>query len=80
MAFQTGTLGVDYQEIPRQMELFAEEFSNPSHETTSEELFSFFEKVHPFEDGNGRLGDLLWKIDVTRRTGVWPKFLPPESF
>ncbi|HEU5121370.1 MAG TPA: Fic family protein [Candidatus Saccharimonadales bacterium] len=47
-------------------------------EKDADELFYEFEYIHPLNDGNGRVGHLMWAIDVVRRTGVWPVSLPPE--
>jgi hypothetical protein len=45
-----------------------------------DEWYHEFEKVHPLEDGNGRLGDLLWKMDKARRGEAWPNTHPPDFF
>jgi len=34
-----------------------------------EDYYEIFERLHPFNDGNGRVGDLLWKISMVRKTG-----------
>ena len=68
------------EETPR----FAAEVLRPASmeldALTPEEVYVEFEKIHPFEDGNGRVGDLLWKIAMARTTGKWPEELPPDVF
>ena len=46
--------------------------------TDPDELYFDFEYIHPFDDGNGRVGQLMWAIDNKRRYGQWPTALPPD--
>lgn len=63
--------------IPRAMEQFADVYANClfiPHALVHEE----FQKIHPFLDGNGRIGDLLWKMYVVKMGDEWPTTHPPE--
>ena len=60
------------------MEVFSRAYAEGELDAIS--LYREFEEIHPFEDGNGRVGDLLWKIAITRETGNWPEEIPPDIF
>ena len=45
-----------------------------------EEAYTEFEKIHPFIDGNGRLGHLIWAVSLVRIGQPWPVTLPPDVF
>ncbi|MBI3632607.1 MAG: Fic family protein [Candidatus Vogelbacteria bacterium] len=77
-SFRNLSTAAPHQEIPARLNEFAYYFVTKGE--TPIELYSRFEKIHPFKDGNGRVGDLLWKLAVTRETGKWPEALPPDVF
>ncbi len=76
--FRDGSSGIDWQSIPRSVQVFCEAFAEKRMEPL--EAYKRFEEIHPFEDGNGRVGDLLWKMAMTEKTGKWPEELPPDIF
>ena len=69
---------LDPEQVPRAMEslwtAFSEQLADP------EEWYHEFEKIHPLEDGNGRLGDIMWKIAKVRQGEEWPTTHPPDFF
>lgn len=76
--FRDTSLALDPEKIERAMGNFSEAFAEGR--LTSEEAYREFERIHPFLDGNGRVGDLLWKLAVARETGQWPEEFPPDIF
>lgn len=71
--------GLPHSQIPDAMERYYDLFAN-NHFYTPEQAYKEFEQIHPFKDGNGRVGDLLWKLAIARESGKWPEKLPPDVF
>jgi len=78
VTFSVGVTALKPELIKRAMQSFSRSYAEGIMEPV--EAYAEFEKIHPFEDGNGRLGDLLWKMDTARKTGQWPEELPPDVF
>ena len=76
--FANGETALDPELVQRAMENFFPAYAEGLMEAV--EYYKEFEDIHPLLDGNGREGDLLWKIDVKRKTGTWPEELPPDVF
>lgn len=78
----TGTdyLPPDYREVPVLMAKHIEnlnrdaEYEHPLEKAIN--LHAEFESIHPFIDGNGRIGRLLLNV-LTMRSGYCPVIIPP---
>ncbi len=77
--FANGKRGLSPDLMPRAMEAFCASFANGKFFTASD-AYKEFEEIHPFLDGNGRVGHILWAVYSFYKNGKWPMELPPNIF
>lgn len=78
----TGTnyLPPDYQKVPELMKKHIENLNSSAKDKHilewASELHAEFEAIHPFTDGNGRIGRLLLSV-LSMKNGYCPVIIPP---
>lgn len=78
----TGTdyLPPDYQKVPELMKKHIEKLNSDVKDKhileRASDLHAEFEAIHPFTDGNGRIGRLLLNV-LTMKNGYCPVIIPP---
>lgn len=72
VVFSNGDSGIHYSQIERSLKLLLSAMSN----LTPDEFYFEFEKIHPFEDGNGRVGAIIWNLMSANADPI----CPPDMF
>lgn len=79
VTFANGKSGLAPSLIPRAMEQFSTMFAEGVFPTATD-AYKEFEEIHPFLDGNGRVGHILWAVYSFYKNEKWPMELPPNIF
>lgn len=72
-----GNMVCPAQDVPQRMERFIEMYLDKVY-PDADTAYQRFEEIHPFADGNGRVGMILWCVYTYWLTAKWPLNLPPD--
>jgi len=78
VVFANGKSGVPHANIERAMTNWLEMYASIKTVEDAHLAYKEFEEIHPYVDGNGRIGHLIWAMAMTHVTGEWPQTLPPD--
>lgn len=76
--FANGGSGIPHTNIERAMCSWSEFYQTINEKDDVNKAYKEFEAIHPYVDGNGRIGHLIWAMAMTCVTGDWPMELPPN--
>lgn len=71
VVFSNGNKGLNHQSIPRAINNLLD---NLHVVTNKREFYQEFETIHPFQDGNGRLGAILYNWGNLHNLTIPPKY------
>lgn len=78
-----GSRVLSAEQVPRVMKMFTKGFTKffdqeDDGRMTPTEFYKEFKEIHPFENGNGHVGHLVWALAISRENDRWPEKLPPN--
>ncbi|MBA3679507.1 Fic family protein [Candidatus Saccharibacteria bacterium] len=77
--FANFTFAINAANVPNAMQSYCEAFVEKRLDT-ADEAYRLFEEIHPFNDGNGRVGWLLWCLHHVVQGEAWPIASAPDLF